>query len=118
MKKTFILAHPQARKLAQEHIQSAPDGFMVTVSEPKKRRIQEERYHAMIGEIAKQCDYHGRKLGQESWKRLLVEAMVFILREEAKGQGKPVGCKNLSGKSVCVSKKMDSGQSFTGRCTS
>jgi hypothetical protein len=61
----------------------------VSVSEAKKRRIQEERYHAMCGDIAEQCDYHGRKLPLDSWKRLLVEAMVFILREEAKGQGKP-----------------------------
>lgn len=88
-KRVFILAHETARRRAQEHIWNAPDGYRVEVSEPKKKRIQEEKYHAMMGDIAKQCHYNGRKLDVESWKRLLVEAMVFILREEARGQGKP-----------------------------
>ena len=88
MKRVFILAHETARRRAQDHIWNAPDGYRVEVSEPKKKRIQEERYHAMMGDIAKQIHYNGRKLNVESWKRLLVEAMVFILREEAKGQGK------------------------------
>ena len=88
-KRVFILAHDMARANAKRGIDEAPQGYMVTVSEPKKKRIQEEKYHAMMGDIAKQCFYNGRKLSEESWKRLLVEAFVFILREEAKGQGKP-----------------------------
>ena len=88
-KMTFILAHDMARANAARAVQAAPDGYMVQISEPTKKREQEEKYHAMIGDIAKQCDYHQKKLKKESWKRLLVEAMVFILREEAKGQGKP-----------------------------
>jgi len=62
---------------------------MVTFQEPVKKRIQEEKYHAMFRDIAKQCFYNGRKLGDETWKRLLVEAFVHIMREEAKAQGKP-----------------------------
>lgn len=88
-RRVFILAHDEARRRAQDACGMAPDGYMVTVSEPKKRRIQEEKYHAMMGDIAKQCDHNGRMLSLESWKRLLVEAMVSILRDEAKGQGKP-----------------------------
>lgn len=88
-KKIFILAHETARRRCQEAVWDAPDGYRVELAEPKKKRIQEERYHAMMGEIAKQCHYNGRKLDAESWKRLLVEAMVFILREEAKAQDKP-----------------------------
>ena len=89
MKATFILAHDMARANAARAVQAAPDGYMVQISEPTKKREQEEKYHAMMGDIAKQCDYHQKKLKAESWKRLLVESMVFILREEAKGQGKP-----------------------------
>lgn len=63
--------------------------LLVTVTDVKKKREQEEKYHAMLGDIADQCEYHGRKLPLESWKRLMVEAMVHILREEAKAQGKP-----------------------------
>jgi len=39
-----------------------------------KSRDQEEKYHAMIGEIAKQAQHLGAKWDAESWKRLLVEA--------------------------------------------
>lgn len=88
-KRVFHLVHDSARNRAADACMKAPVGYMVTVSEPVKKRIQEEKYHAMMGDIAKQCDYHGRKLDEESWKRLLVEAMVAILREEAKGKGDP-----------------------------
>ena len=37
-----------------------------------KSRDQEEKYHAMIGEIAKQAQHLGSKWDAESWKRLLV----------------------------------------------
>jgi hypothetical protein len=38
-----------------------------------KSRVQEEKYHAMIGEIAKQTQHLGSKWDAESWKRLLVD---------------------------------------------
>jgi len=37
-----------------------------------KTREQEEKYHAIIGEIAKQAQHMGSKWDAESWKRLLV----------------------------------------------
>ena len=91
MSRTFILQpmpHP-SRRLCAEYVMQAPDGHWVTFSEPKKKREQEEKYHAQIGDIAKQCDYHLRKLSRESWKRLLVEAFVNVMRDQAKAQGKP-----------------------------
>jgi hypothetical protein len=39
-----------------------------------KSREQEEKYHAMLGEIAKQAQHLGSKWDAESWKRLLVQA--------------------------------------------
>jgi hypothetical protein len=88
-KRVFIFKHRQARDNAAAYCMTAPDGDMATFSQPTKKRIQEEKYHAMIGDIAKRCDHNGRRLDSGCWKRLLVEAVVFILREEAKGQGKP-----------------------------
>jgi hypothetical protein len=84
----FILAHKQARARAAQAVAEAPDGYRVTVQPPRKTRDQEERYHAMIGDIAKQCRFQGRRLPLQSWKRLLVESMVHVLREEARAQGK------------------------------
>jgi hypothetical protein len=43
------------------------------VKDAGKSREQEEKYHAMIGEVAKQAQHLGAKWDAESWKRLLVE---------------------------------------------
>ena len=37
-----------------------------------KTREQEEKYHAMIGDIAKQASHLGSKWDDESWKRFLL----------------------------------------------
>lgn len=38
-----------------------------------KSRDQEQKYHAMIGEIAEQASHLGAKWNAEDWKRLLVD---------------------------------------------
>ena len=38
-----------------------------------KTRDQEEKYHAMLGEIATQAQHLGAKWSTEDWKRLLVD---------------------------------------------
>ena len=38
-----------------------------------KTREQEEKYHAMIGDIAKQAQHMGAKWDADTWKRLLVD---------------------------------------------
>jgi hypothetical protein len=38
-----------------------------------KSRDQEEKYHAMLGEIATQAQHFGAKWSTEDWKRLLVD---------------------------------------------
>ena len=58
-----------------QHIKAAlVDGkrLDVVVREESKTRDQEQKYHAMIGEIAKQAQHLGSTWDAESWKRLLV----------------------------------------------
>jgi len=43
------------------------------IKDAAKSRDQEEKYHAMIGEISKQAQHLGAKWDSESWKRLLVD---------------------------------------------
>jgi hypothetical protein len=43
------------------------------VKPEKKSREQEEKYHAMIGEIAKQAQHIGCKWGVDDFKRLLID---------------------------------------------
>ena len=85
----LIITGEVARKAICQHVLSAPDGYVVRISEPVERRIQEERYHAMIGDIAEQCQFLGRKRDRETWKRLLIDAYVRVARENAKAEGKP-----------------------------
>ena len=60
-----------------------------------KTREQEEKYHAMIGDIAKQAQHMGAKWSTEDWKRLLVDQ---YLREVENIQGKVVP--NLDGSGI------------------
>ena len=42
------------------------------IKDASKSREQEEKYHAIIGDIAKQAQHMGATWDAESWKRLLV----------------------------------------------
>ena len=46
------------------------------VKDASKSREQEEKYHAIIGDIAKQAQHMGAKWSAEDWKRLLVDQFV------------------------------------------
>ena len=80
-KRVFILVHDQARRNAAAYCMVAPDGHMVRVTEPAKKREQEERYHAMISEIAKVWLFMGRKWSTDDCKRILVDAFAKVMRD-------------------------------------
>lgn len=86
-RRPFFLAHEQARKNAAAFCMEAPEGWMVVFSEPVKKRVQELKYHAMMGEIAKVVPFMGAMVDEETWKRLLVDAFVRVMREEAQATG-------------------------------
>jgi len=47
--------------------------FQVEIKYKNRSNEQNEKFHAMIGEIAKQAQHLGSKWDAESWKRLLVD---------------------------------------------
>mgnify|MGYP003576041597 CR=1 FL=1 len=79
-RRTFVLAHDQARNNAARCVMDAPPGFMVVISEPAKKRIQEEKYHAMIADIARQVEHIGRKWDADDMKRLLIDEFADEMR--------------------------------------
>ena len=82
MKKVFILVHSTARSLAADYVKNiAPDGWMVQISEPKRKDVQNAKIHAMIGDIAKQCMFMGKKMDSDDWKRLLVDMFAKVMRD-------------------------------------
>jgi hypothetical protein len=75
MKRTFILAHDQARQNALAFVAAAPAGFCVTVSEPTRSLEQNAALWAKLGEIAAQVVWHGRNLSPESWKTIFTASL-------------------------------------------
>jgi hypothetical protein len=47
--------------------------LVMEIKAADKSREQEEKYHAMIGEIARQASHAGAKWSPDDWKRLLVD---------------------------------------------
>lgn len=45
----------------------------ITVARASKTRLQESRYHAMIGDISKQVDFDGTKYDPTTWKAQLID---------------------------------------------
>lgn len=82
-RRVFVLAHTRARELAAQHaMREAPDGALVIFQQAPKSRIQEEKYHAMIGDIARQYSHAGRKWEAEDMKRLLVAAFKHETKDD------------------------------------
>lgn len=80
--KVFCLTTPKVRDRAAAFIlREAPAGWMVRVTEPQKKREQEEKYHAMIGDIARQTTYAGRRWDADDMKRILVDEFADEMRQ-------------------------------------
>lgn len=83
-------------------------GFKVTIAPPAKTRPQEERYHAMIADIAMQHEIHGRLWDNETMKRLLVDQFHRDtrndedLKKEWLGMGHIEMCPSIDGTGVVV----------------
>lgn len=55
----------------------------VVVRKPIKSRDQEEKYHAMISDIAAQVQFHGKfRDADHFWKRLLVDAFKYDTKDD------------------------------------
>lgn len=81
-KRTFFLAHATARNGAMHAIAHAPDGYRVTIEPPKRTDGQNERFHAIVGDIAKAgIQWAGKKRTAAEWKVLLVSGHATATRE-------------------------------------
>lgn len=62
---------------------NAGNQLTIEIKKADKSREQEEKYHAMIGDIAKQAKHLGSKWDAESWKRLLVDQFMREINQES-----------------------------------
>ena len=77
MPKSFV--GPAQRDTALRYVRECDLGLMMTLSEPTKKRIQEEKYHAQIDDIAEQTTYAGKSWHREDMKRILIDGSMLMV---------------------------------------
>ena len=70
--------------------------FQVEIKYKQRSNEQNEKFHAIIGDIAKQAQHMGAKWSAEDWKRLLVQE---FCKEKGLSAGRVIP--NLSGDGIC-----------------
>lgn len=74
MTQTVRLVGPKQRHLAHSLIDKAGDGYVVTVSEPKRTTEQSSRMWAMLSDVAR-AKPEGRAISPEVWKSLFLASL-------------------------------------------
>ena len=78
--KIFYTIHDAARRGIGSYALTAPHGWSCTFSPPKKSRIQEQKYHAMVMDISKQVKHLNRFWDIDDMKRILVDDFAHEMR--------------------------------------
>jgi hypothetical protein len=73
--KIFVLSHSEARRRAIDAIQSAPDGFVVKITEPTRSLEQNAALWALLHDISEQVEWYGKYLSPEDWKTVLTAGL-------------------------------------------
>lgn len=83
-KLVFKLVHAQARRGALEAVETAPDGYCVTVSEPTRSLDQNAKFHALCSDISRSSAiWAGKRRTASEWKVLLVSGHSVATKEGA-----------------------------------
>jgi hypothetical protein len=75
VKQVIILAGPVQRAYAAKLVNAAPDGYAVTVSEPKRNLEQNAKLWAMLSDVSGQVVWHGNKLPPDDWKDIFTAGL-------------------------------------------
>jgi hypothetical protein len=71
----FVLSHDTARQRAQEAIKSAPQGYIVKITEPTRTLDQNALLWPLLDCVSKQVDWYGNKLTKEEWKDVFTASL-------------------------------------------
>lgn len=71
----FTLVCYQVRKTAMNAVSEAPDGWEVHIKPPQRNNEQNKKLWAMLTDISKQVEYHGKRLNTEDWKSLFTGSL-------------------------------------------
>lgn len=97
-KRSFILAHDEARRNAVAAIRSAPDGYHVEVKEPTRNLAQNAAIHAELTKLGEAIGWkwHGQEIDTDDLKSIFVAAFRKVM-----GQGNRF-CIGLDGQPVIL----------------
>jgi hypothetical protein len=82
-KRVFVLRNEAVRRRCEKYAYECADGTKVTFSDPGKTREQEEKYHAQIGDIARQWKFCERLWDAEDMKRLCIDQFRRDTKDDA-----------------------------------
>lgn len=71
----YRLTTPIARRNAVDAVAVAPEGYQVTIQPPKRSLDQNAKLWAMLTDVSRQVEWHGRWLTQEDWKHVFTAAL-------------------------------------------
>lgn len=74
-KKIFRLVHEPARVGAANYAMHAPDGWVVTFSEPTRSLDQNALLWPLLDDVSKQVEWYGNRLTSDEWKDVLTAAL-------------------------------------------
>lgn len=79
----FVIRNNTDRRRFINHIDSLPLGMpiKIVISENDRSVEQNDKLHALLGDIAKQVEHYGRKWSVPIWKRLCTAAWLRELGE-------------------------------------
>ena len=80
-KRTYILAHQEARRRACAAVAEAAEGYVIEVRPPTRNGAQNAALHALLSDIAEHCEWAGQRQDVETWKRLMVGAWSRATKE-------------------------------------
>lgn len=75
----FVLISDRVRANAEHAIASAPDGYIVTIAEPKRNTAQNARMWAMLADVAN-ARPEGRQWTPEVWKCAFLHSLGHQVR--------------------------------------
>jgi hypothetical protein len=81
MSRALLVMRSQAeRQRAKTWIDKAPTGTRVEFKATKRSIPQNDRFWAMLTDVATQVPWHGQKLNAEDWKFIFLDALKRDLR--------------------------------------
>jgi hypothetical protein len=77
----FDLDHPMGRKNAAQCLSQVPEGFICEIRKRRRLEVQNAKFHAMVGDIAREALFDDRRLSPSQVKVLLISAHAMVTGE-------------------------------------